>query len=451
MNKKAKIWVVDDEKIIRVTLSDDLRDAGYDVREFSNAGSVFQILPEETPDVIITDLKMPGIDGIELLVKIKQIKPEITIIVMTAYGTVENAVKAMKLGAYDYMTKPFDKEEVLLMLDRIIEVDSIRKENKILRKKIGKQYDFSSYVGDLELNNELFELLQMVADKDSTVLVTGETGTGKELITNILHYNSCRKAKPFVKVSCAILSREIFESELFGHVKGAFTGAESDKLGRFEMANGGTLYLDDIDDIPYDLQVKLLRALEEREIERVGSSQTIPIDVRVIASTKKDLRNLASKGKFREDLFYRLNVFPINLIPLRERKKDISKILAYYLNHFSNGTQYKINPSAISCLMDYQWPGNVRELKNIAERLTIMAGDGKIELSHIPLEVRNNQQIEINPLSNDKPLNELLAEVEFLAIQGALEKSKYNKSKAAELLRIPPSTLRTKMDKYNME
>jgi two-component system, NtrC family, response regulator len=451
MGKKAKIWVVDDEKIIRVTLADDLRDAGYAVREFSNAGSVFQILPEETPDIIITDLKMPGIDGIELLAKIKQIKPEITIIVMTAYGTVENAVKAMKLGAYDYMTKPFDKEEVLLMLDRIMEVNSIRKENKILRKKIGKQYDFSSYVGDLELNNELFELLQMVADKDSTVLVTGETGTGKELITNILHYNSCRKGKTLVKVSCAILSREIFESELFGHVKGAFTGAESDKMGRFEMANGGTLYLDDIDDIPYDLQVKLLRALEEREIERVGSSKTIPIDVRVIASTKKDLRKLASEGKFREDLFYRLNVFPINLTPLRERKKDIPKILEYYLNQYANGTRFKIDPSALQCLVDYHWPGNVRELKNIAERLTIIVGDGKISLSDIPLEVRNNENIEFSQFTLNKPLNALLAEVEFLALQAALEKSKYNKSKAAELLKIPPSTPRTTLDTSNME
>ena len=451
MNEKVSIWVVDDERIIRVTLADDLRDAGYEVREFARAGSVLSAITETTPDIVITDLKMPGIDGIELLVKLKQMKPEVSIIVMTAFGTVENAVKAMKMGAYDYITKPFNNDEILIRIDKIIELKSVRKENTFLRKQIETKYDFLSYIGDYETNKALFDLVKLVAKKDSTVLITGETGTGKELVTNIIHYNSNRKNKPLVKVSCAILSREIFESELFGHVKGAFTGAGSDKQGRFELANNGTLYLDDIDDIPLDLQVKLLRAIEEREIEKVGSSKTVPIDVRIIASTKKDLFQLVKEDKFREDLFYRLNVFPIRLLPLRERKKDIKEILLYYLEKFSKSRTIEITPEALQQLTAYNWPGNVRELKNIAERLEILGGNSRIDLSHIPLEIRQNKKLDICSSLRTKPLDQFLSEIEVESIKCALENSKNNKSKAAAILGIPPSTLRTKMDKYGIK
>lgn len=451
MGETAKIWIVDDERIIRVSLADDLRDAGYTVREFADGNSTLTALSESIPDIIITDLKMPGIGGIKLLSRLKEIHPDIVVIVMTAFGTVKNAVKAMKMGAYDYVTKPFNSEEILLIIERALEFHTVIEENKRLKEQIGACYNYSSYIGEPETSKELFKLIELVAEKDSTVLITGETGTGKELVTNIIHHNIASKNKPLVKVSCAILSKEIFESELFGHVKGAFTGADSDKQGRFELANNGTLYLDDIDDIPLDLQVKLLRVLEEREMEKVGSAKTIPVNVRVIASTKKDLLQLVKEGKFREDLYYRINVFPIKLLPLRDRKKDIKAILQYYLKKFTGKSFCEIAPEALQKLIDYNWPGNVRELKNIAERLAILSEEGKIELSHIPDEIKHLQNFDVFGAVGTKPLDELLADIEVVSIECALERTKNHKSKAAEILGIPPSTLRTKMDKYGID
>lgn len=451
MNTKNTIWVVDDERIVRVTLADDLRDAGFVVREFANASSALVELNHSTPDIIITDLKMPGLSGLEFLTQVKAINSDLFVIVMTAYGTVENAVEAMKIGAYDYLTKPFNNDEVLITINKIIELCEIRNENKILRKQINEKYDFSKYIGNSKSNHTLFEQISLVAKKDSTILLTGETGTGKELVTNIIHHNSNRKRKPFVKVSCAILSREIFESELFGHVKGAFTGADTEKIGRFEAADKGTLYLDDIDDIPLDLQVKLLRAIEQRVIEKVGSSEQVPIDVRIIASTKKDLKELVREGKFREDLFYRLNVFPINLLPLRDRKDDIVDIFSYYFKQFSEHAQIEFSKDVISVLEEYSWSGNVRELKNIAERLAIVVHDGSLRMEDLPLEIQNHKELNICSKIGNKPLDVVLSEIEVDSIICALKRCKYNKKKTAELLGIPPSTLRTKMNKYQIE
>ncbi|MBC34836.1 MAG: sigma-54-dependent Fis family transcriptional regulator [Bacteroidetes bacterium] len=450
MKEKRKIWVVDDERIVRITLADDLKDNGYLVKEFSDGSAVLTVLKEEKPDLIITDLKMPGIDGITLLKRVKEIDPKIIVLIMTAFGSVDNAVEAMKLGAYDYFTKPFNIDEVILTVEKATQFQLIKEENKILKKHIGTIYDFSSYIGDKKINKELFDNIKLVAKKDSTVLITGETGTGKELVTNIIHFNSNRKNKPFVKVSCAILSREIFESELFGHVKGAFTGAEFDKKGRFELANNGTLYLDDIDDIPYDLQVKLLRAIEQREFEKVGDSKPIPINVRIIASTKKNLRTLVEEGKFREDLFYRLNVFPINIQALRNRKSDIILILNHFLSKFSEGRKVEMSDDALDLLLSYHWPGNIRELKNIAEHLTILVGDKGIESTHIPIDIKDQKRVDICQSIGQKPLDQILSELEIESINIALKRCKYHKSKTAELLGIPPSTLRTKMDKYNI-
>lgn len=452
MKKNLKIMVVDDERILRVTIADDLKDAGYIVREFADANGALASLREFEPNIVITDVKMPGMSGIELLSKIKGYNPEIAVIVMTAYGTIETAVQTMKLGAYDYLLKPFVKDEILLMMERICELHTVKSENKILRKNIEQKFDLSTYIGETDTNKELFNLIKLVAEKDSTVLINGETGTGKEHITNIIHYNSQRKNKPLIKVSCAILSREIFESELFGHVKGAFTGADQDKKGRFELADGGTLYLDDIDDIPLDLQVKLLRVLQENEIEKVGSSTTIKIDIRLIASTKKNLRQMVKEGKFREDLYYRLNIFPIHLLPLRERKKDIKTIFSHYVQKYLNNPEAKIESEVFSVLEKYPWPGNIRELKNIAERMVILSSnDDTIEVKHIPIGIRNPIGTDVNKMIGDKTLEETLSEIEIASIKLALEKAKQNKTKAAELLGIPPSTLRTKMDKYKIE
>mgnify|MGYP002639558564 CR=1 FL=1 len=445
-----KIFVVDDERIIRVTLADELRDEGFEVIEFAHAGPALIQLKTEKPDIVITDLKMPDIDGIEFLGKIKQIDQNIFVVLMTAFSTVSNAVEAMKLGAYDYVEKPFDNEKMLIIIKRIMELQQVKNENKELKKQLKQNYDFSSYVGNSSGVNEIFDLVKIVAQKPTSVLLVGETGTGKELLTNIIHYNSSRSKKKLVKVSCAILSSEIFESELFGHEKGAFTGATMDKIGRFEMANGGTLYLDDIDDVPLSLQVKLLRALEEREIERVGGTKVIKIDIRLIASTKRDLRKMVDEGKFREDLFYRLNVFPIHLPSLRERPEDIVKLVQHFVSIYSEDNDIEIDNDVFEVLKKYPFPGNVRELRNLSERLTLLSTNNKIEKNIIPYEIKFPGFKPTYFAFDGKSLNDILEEVEKNAISIALNKSQGNKAKAAEILGIPASTLKSKIAKFDL-
>ncbi len=445
-----RIYVVDDERIIRVSLADELRDAGFEVCEFAHAGPALMQMSEMMPDIVITDLKMPDINGIEFLKKIKKFNQNIYVVLMTAYSTVSTAVEAMKLGAYDYIEKPFDNESMLLIIERIIELKQVKDENKELKIKLKQDYDFSSYVGESSKVKEIFDLVKIVAPKSTSVLIVGETGTGKELLTNIIHYNSSRNKKPLIKVSCAILSREIFESELFGHVKGAFTGALSDKIGRFEMAHGGTLYLDDIDDVPLDLQVKLLRALEEREIEKVGGSKPVKIDIRLIASTKKDLRKMVDDGEFREDLFYRLNVFPIQLPPLRERPDDIIKLVKHFVSIYSDNGNKQIDNEVFDILKKYPFHGNVRELRNLTERLTLLSADNRIEKSIIPYEIKYPEFKPTCFSFDNKTLVEIIEEVEKNAILGALDKANGNKAKAAELLGLPASTLKSKIAKFEL-
>lgn len=445
-----KIYVVDDERIIRVSLADELKDAGYEVFEFAHASSALIQMNTISPDIVITDLKMPDINGIEFLERIKKINPAIFVVLMTAYSTVSTAVEAMKLGAYDYVEKPFDNEKILLIIERIIELKQVKDENKELKIKLKQNYDFSSYVGDSSRVSEVFDLVKIVAQKSTSVLLIGETGTGKELLTNIIHYNSSRSKKPLVKVSCAVLSREIFESELFGHEKGAFTGAVSEKIGRFEMANGGTLYLDDIDDIPLDMQVKLLRALEEREIERVGGHRIIKVDIRLIASTKKDLRKMVAEGKFREDLFYRLNVFPIQLPSLREKPEDIVRLTKHFVSIYSEDGEKQIDSEVLDVLKKYPFPGNVRELKNLSERLTLLSTDNKIDIEIIPYEIKFPNFKQSCFIFDNKTLNEILEEVEKNAVITALDKSHGNKAKAADLLGLPASTLKSKITKFKL-
>lgn len=448
-----KIFVVDDERIVRVTIADDLRDAGYQVREFSSAHAALQYLNEsdEHIDIILTDLNMPGMNGLEFLSKIRESKPETFVLLMTAFATVNTAVEAMKLGAYDYISKPFNIDELMLTIERIKEVKQVKDENKQLRIQVQRKFDTSTFIGQGKATKHVFELVEIIANKTTTVLITGETGTGKELLTNIIHYNSARNRGPLVKVSCAILSREIFESELFGHEKGAFTGADRVKIGRFELANNGTLYLDDIDDIPYDLQVKLLRALEESEIERVGGTETIKIDVRVIASTKKDLKEMVSEGKFREDLYYRLNVFPINLPPLRERPEDVEILAKHFAREFSQGVYIDIDEDVIELLKHYPFAGNVRELKNLMERLVLLAKDGRINKNILPIDVRFPGKPHTCFYFENKPLDEILKEVETNAIKDALLRSGGNKAKAAQILQVPASTLKSRIEKLNIE
>ncbi len=443
-----KIFVVDDERIIRVTLADDLKDEGYSVLEFANANAALLHMKEVEPDIVITDLKMPGLNGIDFLKKIKEYNKNIHVIMMTAFSTVNTAVEAMKLGAYDYVRKPFNNNKILIIVKRLEELIKVKRENRYLRSEIQPKFDFSSFVGSTPKVKEMFEHIKIIANKETSVLITGETGTGKELLTKIIHFNSNRKKNPLIKVSCAILSKEIFESELFGHVKGAFTGADSAHTGRFELANTGTIYLDDIDDVPMDMQVKLLRVLEERELEKVGDNEAIKIDIRVIASTKKDLMQLVNEGKFREDLYYRLNVFPINIPPLRERKKDIIEMTKHFVSAFSPKEIIHIEDEVFDILTRYPFPGNARELRNLCERLVLLSKDNTINSSIIPPDIKYPQESISCTSFEDKSLNEILSEVEHNAILNALEKCNGNKAQAAKLLGLPASTLKTKISKF---
>jgi len=444
-----KVFIVDDERIIRVSLVDDFRDEGYQVWEFASATSALAQIKEHKPQIIITDVKMPEMSGIEFLKKIKEFDPNITVILMTAFSTVSDAVQVMQLGAQDYITKPFDNQKLVNSVNNIRYLNKIKIENKTQVKKITEKFDFSSYVGSSEMVQQVFELIEIVASKSTTVLITGETGTGKELITNVIHHNSNRKDKPLIKVSCAILSREIFESELFGHEKGSFTGADDKKIGRFELADTGTIYLDDIDDVPLDLQVKLLRALEEREIERVGSKQAVKIDIRVIASTKKDLRELVEQGKFREDLYYRLNVFPINLSPLRSRGSDVIELTKYFVDKFSENEKIEIDKEVFDALLNYNFPGNTRELKNLCERLVLLSKNNRISAKSLPLYI-SASEVKLNSENfENKPLNEIMEDIEKNIIENAMNKAGGNKAKAAEILGIPASTLKSKLSKIS--
>jgi DNA-binding NtrC family response regulator len=447
-----KIFLADDERILRVSLADELRDAGHEVHEFSQASSVLQKLREEHPDLLITDIRMPGMDGLELTEKVKQIAPQTVVVVMTAYASMDTAIKALKVGAYDYLTKPFRHEEILHLTERIAELSEVKKDNERLQSQISESFDFSSFTGKSESIQKLFDMVKSVAHSGASVLITGETGTGKEMLANIIHYNSSRSNKPFVKVSCAILAKEVFESELFGHEKGAFTGAEKSRKGRFETADKGTLYLDDIDDVPLGLQVKLLRVLQEQEVEPVGASQPVKVDVRIVASTKYDLKNLIAAGRFRDDLYYRLNVIPMHIPPLRERREDIPLLINRFLKDFDNGKNLKMEKDALDVLKQYNWPGNVRELRNLIERLVLTCQKDTVFAHNIPSEFFAAGDVSENAVTPDQwDLEKLLAETEMKLIRAAIARSGGNKTKASRLLNIPLSTFRTKAEKYGIE
>ncbi len=446
-----KIFLTDDERILRVSLADELREAGHEVYEFSQAESVLLRLREDKPDLLITDIRMPGIDGLELTEKVKQLSPDTVVVVMTAYASVDTAIKALQLGAYDYLSKPFRNEEIIHLTQRVAELREVKNENQRLQHQISQNFDFSSFAGESPSVLEIFELVRSVAHSNASVLITGETGTGKEMLANIIHYNSKRSNRPFVKVSCAILAREVFESELFGHEKGSFTGADKARKGRFEMADKGTIYLDDIDDVPLELQVKLLRVLQEQEVEPVGATHAIKVDVRVVASTKYDLKKLIAEGKFRDDLYYRLNVIPMHIPPLRERKDDIPVLVNRFLDDFEDGRHLKVDPGAMEILMGYAWPGNVRELRNLIERLVLTSPGPAITLADIPSEfLKPDLDKEINLMTDSWDLEQVMADTEVKLIKAALARSGGNKTKASRLLNIPLSTFRTKAEKYGL-
>lgn len=442
-----RICVVDDEDLVRVTLSDDLSEMGYQVKAFASPEKAFKAMEEEFFHVVISDLKMPGTDGIQFMKKVKKFYPQTSFIMITAFGTVESAVKAMKAGAYDFITKPFQPEAIQLLLKKLEERYKLLEENLRLRSQIAAQKVLPRIIGKSTKMQEIMELIQIVAPSDSNVLITGETGTGKELIAEAIHAMSPRREKQLVKVSCAVLSSQLLESELFGHMKGAFTGAVSNKIGRFELANHGTIFLDEVDDIPVELQVKLLRVIQQKEIERVGDPRPIRLDVRVIAATKVDLYQKVKEGKFRQDLFYRLNVVPIRLPPLRERKEDIPLLLRHFAKKYRPENPMRFTQKTMDNLMNQPWEGNIRELENLVERLSIVCQCDPITPACLPAQYLGN------PASQKEyqlSLPERMARYECEIIQSALQQCKGNIRWAAQTLKVPYSTLRSKMEKYGL-
>lgn len=451
-----KILVVEDEKIKRITLTDALLKEGYDVLAIDNPVEALNIFKEREFDVVITDIRLPHMDGLAFLKEIKALKPDTTAIVMTAYATVDTAIKAMKLGAYDYITKPFSSEELLLILERLKDFRRLVEENIKLKQEITERYSFGNIVGKSKKMKGVYELIETVAPRDATVLIIGESGTGKELIANAIHYNSPRKDKPFVKFSCAALAESLLESELFGHEKGAFTGAIKERRGRFELANNGSIFLDDIDDIPLSMQTKLLRVLQEKEIEKVGGTKTIKVDIRIVCATKVDLLKLAKQGKFREDLYYRLNIVPINLPPLRERKEDIPLIVDHLLNKYCSKQDKKtFSPEAMKLLMDYNWPGNVRELENVIERTVTLIRNQEITAQDMPDFLISSpeklcDQHLIDIMAEAVSFEEAIKDMEKRLLILALEKAGGNKSEAARILKMKRETLRDKVEKHHL-
>ena len=454
----GKVLIVDDEKLMRISLESQLKKEGYNVKSVDNALDGLKMVKSEEYDIVVTDLRLSGMSGMDFLKEIKKHNQEIIVVIMTAYGTLESAVSAIKEGAYDYIAKPFSTDELIIKLQRALYYKNTTAEVNRLRREIQSEFEFGNIIGKSEAMKKVLETVKSVSGRDATVLIRGESGTGKEKIAGAIHYHSIRRNGSFIRVSCAALNREILESELFGHEKGAFTGAVKTRRGRFELANGGSIFLDDVDDIPLDMQVKLLRVLQERTFERVGGEETLSVDVRIICATKKDLLEHVKEGYFREDLFYRLNVVPINIPPLRERKEDIPLLINYFLKKFVS--QYEdalpdVSQEVMDVLLAYNWPGNVRELENVIEHSVAFSKSKGISIETLPEYLRRvdiRTDLLSMDLSNKQEINlqDALTEVEKKLIQWAHQKTNGNQVKMAEILGIPRTTLRNRLIKLQL-
>jgi len=481
-----KILVIEDDESVRDVLRPFLQETGFEVTTAESGVTGVDMLRTEKFDLILTDLKLPGgIDGMGVLREVTANKINVPVIVLTGYATVETAVEAMKNGAFDYITKPFNFDELMIILKKALSVSKLQKENVMLKMQLKKKYNFRGLIGDSPTMQVVYELIEKIADTDSTVLITGESGTGKELIAKTIHYNNgMRAVGPFVPLNCAAIPKDLLESELFGHEKGAFTGAINTRIGRFELAQGGTLFLDEVGELDPSLQVKLLRVLQEREFERVGGVKTIKVDVRILAATNKDLENATREGKFREDLFYRLNVIPLHLPPLRKRIEDIPLLTAHFVQEFAKKRKREplaVSPEAMECLIKYRWPGNVRELENLIERLTILVSGNAVHVSDLPekLNQMSFPHMELHHRGADNgaeperaasisaimpfngsgfefsesgiDLNVAVSTMERNLIQKALQKTGGVRSRAAQLLGLNRTTLLEKMKKMGIE
>ena len=449
---RPTILLIDDDQSLRRVTEFTLHEAGYRVLTAADGAEGLRLFARENPALVITDIQMPGLSGYEVLKQIKEQAPAALVIVITAYGTVEKAVEAMKLGAYDYLTKPFSRDELTLTVGKALAYDGLREENRKLREELTDKIDFSRLVGMSESMREVFELVRKVAASEATVLIGGESGTGKELVARAIHSGSERRAGPFVAVNCAAIPRDLLESELFGHARGAFTGAVRERKGKFEQAEGGTLFLDEVGELPLDLQPKLLRALQEREIEPVGGAAR-RIDVRLVAATNRDLEAALDEGSFREDLYYRLAVIPLHLPPLRERRDDIPLLVRHFLDKHGKNPPPPCSETVLEALADYDWPGNVRELENAVERMLILRRGAGIELDDLPPKIRRPRPSAVIPVAGVLNLPEEgypLEDLEKEAVFEALRRNDWNQTRAAAFLRIPRHTLLYRMEKYDI-
>jgi len=450
MSSQAKILVIDDEESIRDSCQKTLCRSGNRVEVAEDGLSGLAMLEKESFDLVILDLKMPGLSGMEVLDKIKEDDPEATVIVITGYATVESAVEAMKKGAYDFIPKPFTPDSLRVIVKRALDRRELALENVLLRSELKASFGPDVIVGQSKSMKKVEQLVQKVGPTDTTVLISGESGTGKELVARAIHHHSSRREKPFVAVDCGSLVENLFESELFGHVKGSFTGATSTKYGRFELANGGTLFFDEIGNISMNIQTKLLRVLQEREITKVGSSQIVKIDVRIVAATNKDLQEAVKTGMFREDLFYRLSVVPIALPALRERRDDIPLLANHFLKKYNRkrGKNIRaISDKAMKALVEYGWPGNVRELENAIERAVVLSENDVVKSSDLFYYGLTVETPQTSDVSRTQPL----LDVEREHIAKALKIFNGHKGKTAESLGIDRKTLRSKLKRYGMQ
>ncbi len=450
----GRILVVEDDESLRRVTQAQLQRCGYETAVACDVPEALEILEEEPRDLIITDLNLPGASGLELLKQARLDYPETTVVVVTAYGTIESAVEAMKAGAYDYITKPVHPDELRALVNRVLERRQLIEEVRTLRSSLDQKYGFENIIGRSSALLQVLDSASRVAHTDATVLILGETGTGKELLAKAIHFNSLRRQRPFVVINCGAIPAELLESELFGHVKGSFTGAMNHKKGKVEIAEGGTVFLDEIGEMSLDLQVRVLRLLQEREIEKVGATKLIRVDVRIIAATHRNLETLVAEGKFREDLYYRLAVIPIALPPLRERAGDIPELI----NQFFDRSKLKhdrpdltLSPAVMPHLVNYRWPGNVRELENVIERMVLLCRSEEVRVSDLPANIRQGRPIpEVQPASVPAVTEAGLNAVERQLIVNALRESNWNQSEAARHLGISRKTLRYRIGKYGI-
>ena len=452
------ILIVDDEKNYLTILSALLEDEGFEVLTAPGGSEALEIHKSSDLDLILTDMKMPKMDGIELLENIKENDPDLPVIMMTAHGTVDKAVEAMQKGAYTYVLKPFDNERLIIFVKKATSMYQVVKENRRLRDAVESQYRFGNIIGKSKKMRDVFDTIQKVAPSGATVLIEGESGTGKELVARSIHFNSPRREKPFVAVNCSALAENLLESELFGHEKGAFTGAVATKKGRFELADGGTLFLDEIGELSANLQVKLLRVLQEKVFERVGGVRTISVDIRILAATNKDLQQEMQDGRFREDLYYRLNVVHLVLPPLKARQEDIRLLVNHFIKKYASERRSAAPVTGVDqevdrLFYDYNWPGNIRELENVIERVMILCPGEIMRVSDLPKGFKDNvyNTLHLEGIPADAKLYDTLAAIEKALIERALKMSNNVQSHAAAMLGIGKSGLNQKIKKYKLE